>query len=61
MFLNTTLRAAIHLGQDYEANLRSVTNHLWTSVGQLLNENEKVISEQTEITGVSTINFKELT
>ena len=49
------------LGQDYEANLRYVKNHLWKSVGQLFNENEKLISEQTEITGVSTINFKELT
>ena len=35
--------------------------HLWNSVGQLFNDNEKLIGEQTEITGVSTINFKELT
>ena len=26
--LNATLRAAVHLGQDYEANLRFVKNHL---------------------------------
>ena len=61
IFLNATLRAAVHLGQDYEANLRYVKNHLWKSVRQLFNENEKLIREQTEITGVSTINFKELT
>ena len=30
-------------------------------MGQLFNETGKLISEQTEITGVSTINFKELT
>ena len=35
--------------------------HLWDSVGQLFNENEKLISEQTEITGAYTINFKKLT
>ena len=35
-------------------------NHFWNSVGQLFNETGKLISEQTEITGV-TINFKELT
>ena len=61
IFLNATLRAAVHLGQDYEANLRYVKNHLWNTVGQLFNENKKLIGEQTEITGVSTINFKELT
>ena len=59
IFLNTTLRAAVHLGQDHEANLRSVKNHFWNSVGQLFNENEKLIGEQKEITGVSTINFKD--
>ena len=32
-FLNATLRAAVHLGQDYEANLRYVKNDLWNSVG----------------------------
>ena len=61
IFLNTTLQAAVHLGQDYEANLRYVKNHLWDSVGQLVSENEKLISEQTEITGVSSVNFKEFT
>ena len=41
IFLNTTLRAAVHLGQDYEANFRYVKNHLWNSVGQLFNETGK--------------------
>ena len=61
IFLNTTLQATVHLGQDCDTHLRFVKNHLWNSVGQLFNENEKLISEQTEITGVSTIDFKELT
>ena len=59
MFLNTSLRAAVRLGQDHEANLRYVQNHFWVSVGLLLNENEKLIGEQKEITVVSTINFKD--
>ena len=33
-FLNATLRVAVHLGHDYEANLRHVKNNLWNSVGQ---------------------------
>ena len=56
--LNTTQQAAVHLGQDYEVNLRFVKNHLWNSVGQLFNETGRLIRDQTEITGVNTINFK---
>ena len=29
---------AVHLGQDYEANVRYVKNHLWSSVKHLFNE-----------------------
>ena len=58
IFLNATLQAAAHLGQDCEANLRFVKKHLWNCVGQLFNETGKLISEQTE---VNTTNFKELT
>ena len=34
IFLNTSLQAAVHLGQNCEANLRYVKNHFWNSVGQ---------------------------
>ena len=61
IFLNAILRAAVHLGQDYEANLRHVKNHLWGSARQLFNETGKLIGGQTEITGVKTVDFKELT
>ena len=50
IFLNTTLQAAVHLGQDHDANLRFVKNHLWNRVGQLFIETGKLISEQKEIT-----------
>ena len=45
MFLNTTLQAEVHLGQEYEAILRFVKNHLWISVERLFNETGKLISE----------------
>ena len=32
MFLNTILQAAVHLGQDYDQNLRFVKNHFWSSL-----------------------------
>ena len=38
IFLNTTLRAAVHLGQDHDANLHYVKNQLWNSVGLLFHE-----------------------
>ena len=38
IFLNATLRAAVHLGPDYEANLRYVKNNLWNCVGLFFHE-----------------------
>ena len=60
MFMNTTLRPAVHLGKDYDMNLRYVKNHLWKTAGQLFRETEKLITGQTEITGMSLINFQDL-
>ena len=61
MFLKTTLQAALHLQQDYDANLRYVKKNLWNSVGLLFHETGKLISEQKEITSVSTTGFKDAT
>ena len=59
IFLNTTLRAAVHLGQDHDANLHYLKINLWNSVGLLFRETGKLLSEQGEITGVSsTVDFK---
>ena len=60
MFMNTTLRAAVHLGKDNEANFRYVKNHLWKTVGQLFRETEKPVGGQTETTGINLINFQDL-
>ena len=38
MFMNTTLRAAVHLGKDYDTNMRFVENYLWKTTGQLFRE-----------------------
>ena len=32
IFMNGTLRAAVHLGKDYDTNLRHVKNHIWNSL-----------------------------
>ena len=60
-FMNTTLRAAVHLGKDYEASLRYVKSHLWKTGRQLVRETEKAgQSGQTENAGISVIDFQDL-
>ena len=51
--MNTTLKAAVHLGNDGDVNLRHVKNSFWSSGGQLFGETEKLISDPTETTGIS--------
>ena len=59
MFMNTTLRAAVHLGKDCDTNLRFAKKHLWQTAEQLFRETEKLISGQTETIGISLINFQD--
>ena len=40
--MNTTRGAAVHLGKDYEVNLRCVKHHLSKTAGQLFRETEKL-------------------
>ena len=60
MFMNTTLRAAVHLGKDHDTNLRFGKKYVWKTTGELVRETEKLISGQTETTGISLINFQDL-
>ena len=53
--MSVTLQAAVHLGRDYLSNLRSVKNQSSKSAEQLFRTIDKLIKEQTEITGLSTI------
>ena len=60
MFMSVTLQAAVHLGRDGSLNLRSVKNQSSKSVDHLFRTTEKLIKEQTEITGLSTIYWDQL-
>ena len=61
MFMNTTHQAAVHLGQDYDQNLRFVKNRFWSSLKKLFKETEKLIKDQKEIIGESVIDYEEYT
>ena len=61
VFMNATLKAAVHLGNDHDVNLKHVKNSSWSSAGQLFGETEKLISGQTGTTGISAIDFQDLT
>ena len=39
--MKITVQAAVHLGQDYDQNLRLVKNHFWSSLKKLFKETEK--------------------
>ena len=58
--MNATLRAAIHLGDDHDVNLRNVQILFWRTTGQLFGNIEKLSSGQTDTTGINLINSKDL-
>ena len=49
--LSVTFQAAVHLGQGYSQNPRSIKNQLLKSVKQFFRTTEKLIKDQVEITG----------
>ena len=55
IFVSVTLQAAVHLGIDYTENLRSTKNQPKNSLRQLLHVTQRLITDQTEITGLATI------
>ena len=57
--MSVTLQAAVHLGQDYTGNLRSIKNQPFKSVRLLFQTTERLITDQMEITGLSTIDWKQ--
>ena len=46
--------------KEHELNLRFVKNYLKKTTGRLFRETEKLISGQTETTGISLINFQDM-
>ena len=55
IFVSVTLQAAVHLGVDYTENLRSTKNQPKNSLRLLLQVTQRLITDQTEITGLATI------
>ena len=53
--------STVHLGQDFEHNLRFIKNHFSSSLKRLFKETERLIKDQTEISGVSMIDCEEHT
>ena len=58
-FMSVTLQAAVHLGQDSTGHLRSIKNQPFKSVRRLFQTTERLITDQMEITGLSTIDWKQ--
>ena len=61
IFMNVTLQAAVHLGRGFLENLRFTKNQLLKSVKRYFKWLTKLIMDQTEIGGLTTIVEKELT
>ena len=60
IFMNTTLRAAVHLGEDYDMNLRFVKNHLWKTTGTAFQWNRKADQSSDRNHWQSMITFQDL-
>ena len=54
IFISVTLQAAVHLGKDYTENLRSTKNQPKKSLRQLFQVTERLITDQTKNTGLTT-------
>ena len=44
--MNTTFRAAVHLGEDYDQNLRFVKSRFRSSLKKLFKETENLIKDR---------------
>ena len=56
--MNVTHQAAVHLGRDYMENLQFTKNQVLKSLKQLFQVTERLIKGQTEISGVTTIDYE---
>ena len=60
IFMYVTLQTADHLGIDYTEKSRSTKNQPKKSLRQLFQVTQKLITDQTEITGLTTIDWMQL-
>ena len=58
IFMDVTLQAAVHLGRYSVENLRFTKNQFLKSVKQLFQVTEMLIQDQTEISGLTTIDYE---
>ena len=60
MFMSSTLRASVFMGENYSHNFHSIKNAEDLTMKQMFDISEKLISEQSdEIYGVNTINWED--
>ena len=59
IFMSVTLQAAVLLGKDYTEDVRSTKKQPKKSVKQLFQMTERLITNQTEVTGLTTIDWKQ--
>ena len=57
IFMTDTLRAAVHLGNDYVEKLFSTNNQSKRTLKQFYNVTEKLVKDQDGIQGISVINW----
>ena len=60
IFMSVTLQAAGHVGTDYTEIFRSARNQSKKSFRQLFQVTRKLITDRTEITGLTTIDWQQL-
>ena len=58
-FLSVTLQAAVHLGFDHTENLRYTKSQPKKSLRHLFQVNQKLNTDLTEITGLTTIDWQQ--
>ena len=58
IFMSVTLQAAVHLGENYKENLRSTKNQPKKSLRQSFQVTQRLITDETEITGLTTIDWQ---
>ena len=59
LFMSATMKAAVHLGQDYEENLRTTKNPDFEQVKHLFDVSQKLnLNQSEEIFGISVIDWK---
>ena len=61
VFVDVTLQAAVHLGRDHMENLRFNKNQLLLSAKQAFQVTGRLIEDQTEISGLTTIDCEQTT